>query len=157
MSTKKKDNRWNDIDGGAAFLIPITLFRHENFTRLSPWGHKLLMDVARQYSGYNNGYLCASRTLMRPCGWKSTDTLQRAVEELEHYGLLLRTRQGGRNRATLHALSWRRIDDKGNDRLDVLPTMKPTDDWKLEKTIFKRSNGARKAGRRRRSPLRAVK
>lgn len=157
MGKPKKDNRWNDIDGGAAFLIPITLFRHQNFTRLSPWGHKLLMDVARQYSGYNNGYLCASRTLMRPCGWRSTDVLQRAVEELEHYGVLIRTRQGGRNRATLHALSWRRIDDKQNDPLDMRPTLKPTDEWKVDKPAFKRSQGVRKAPKQRRPALRAVK
>lgn len=144
---KKKDNRWNDIDGGAAFLIPLTLLRHPNFTRLSPWAMKLVMDLARQYSGFNNGYLCASRTLMKECGWGSNHTLQRAVEELEHYGIIIRTRQGGRNRATLHALSWRRIDDKPNNPLDVAPTIKPTDDWKDDRPEFVRPVRGRKSKR----------
>ncbi|GAB3377137.1 hypothetical protein GCM10027431_32710 [Lysobacter rhizosphaerae] len=145
---KRKDNRWDDIDGGAAFLIPLTLLRHPNYVRLSPWAVKLVMDLARQYSGFNNGYLCASRTLMKACGWKSTDVLQRAVEELEHYAIILRTRQGGRNRATLHALSWRRIDHKPGQPLDVSQTVKPADDWKEEKPPFVRAAGKRKAKRR---------
>jgi hypothetical protein len=150
---KKKDNRWDDIDGGSAFVIPYTLLRHPNFIRLSPWGNKLVLDLARQYTGFNNGYLCASRTLMKPAGWKSTDTLQRAIEEAEHYGLILRSRQGGRNRATLHALTWRRIDDKRDKPLDVAPTMKPTDDWKAERPLYVRTKGKRKPAKRR---LRAV-
>ncbi|MDR7136170.1 hypothetical protein J2X06_003388 [Lysobacter niastensis] len=145
---KRKDNRWDDIDGGAAFLIPLTLLRHPNYVRLSPWAVKLVMDLARQYSGFNNGYLCASRTLMKECGWKSSHTLQKAVEELEHYGIIVRTRQGGRNRATLHGLSWRRIDHKPGQPLDVGQTLKPDDNWKEERPPFVRSVGKRKPKRR---------
>ncbi|GAA3928622.1 hypothetical protein [Luteimonas lutimaris] len=152
---KKKDNRWNDIDGGAAFVIPLTLFRHPNFTRLSPWANKLLMDLSRQYTGFNNGYLCASRTLMKECGWSSPLTLQRAVEELEHYRIIARTRQGGRNRATLHGLTWRRIDDKAGNHLDVHPTMIPSNDWKEERPQFVRTQGRRK-GKKRRGHLKVV-
>lgn len=146
-SRQKRDNRWSDIDGGAAFIIPLTLLRHPNYIRLSHHSNKLLMDLARQYTGFNNGYLCASWSLMKQCGWHSTGTLQTAVLECEHYGLLIRTQQGGRNKPNLHAFSWRRIDEKPGQPLDRLPTSKPTDDWKGERPVFiapKRTPKARK-------------
>lgn len=134
MSRSKAKSRWSDIDGGSAFVIPYTLLRHANFARLSPHGNKLVMDMARQYTGFNNGYLCASMSLMRECGWASAETLYVAIRECEHYGLIERTQQGGRNRPNLHALSWRRIDEPNAKRtpLDVSPTMKPSDAWKTE-------------------------
>ena len=137
-SKNKKENRWSDIDGGSAFLIPVTLLKHPNFARLSPHGNKLLMELARQYSGFNNGYLCASWSLMKNAGWKSSHTLQKATLECEHYGLIERTRQGGLNRATLHSLSWRRVDEKQGKPLDVMPTIVPSNAWKVEKALFKK-------------------
>lgn len=136
-------------------MVPLTLLRHDNFTRLSPWANKLVLDLARQYTGFNNGYLCASRTLMGKCGWRSSNTLQRAVAELEHYGIVMRTQQGGRNRPTLHALTWRRIDEKPGKPLDVRPTPKPLDLWKEPQAPFVRTTGGRKE--RRRATLRVVK
>ena len=145
MARKRKDNRWNDIDGGKAFTVPYTLLRHPNFYRLSAYGHKLLMDLARQYTGFNNGYLCSSWALMSEAGWNSENTVRKAMRELEHYRLIERTRQGGRNRANLHAFTWRRIDAKANDFLDVSQTMKPSDSWKEERPEFERTAGTRKA------------
>ncbi len=145
MARKKRDNRWNDIDGGSAFMVPYTLLRHPNFTRLSPYAHKLLMDVARQYSGFNNGYLCCSWALMKDMGWKSENTVRLAMQELEHYQILERTQQGGRNKPNLHALTWRRIDGKPDNQLDTRPTMRPSDAWKVECPDFVRVQGLRKA------------
>lgn len=67
-------DRWDDIKG--AFAIPISLIRHPNYTRPSPWVHKLIADLTVQYTGYNNGYLRAAWTLMRPRGWRSRTTLE---------------------------------------------------------------------------------
>lgn len=145
MAKLKKDNRWDDIKGGNAFIVPVQLLRHPNFARLSPFANKLVMDLARQFSGYNNGYLCASRSLMKDCGWTAPHTLGLAVQELEHYRIIIRSRQGGRNRATLHAFTWRRIDQKADKPLDLHPTMKPTDDWEEIQPDFVRSTGKRKA------------
>ena len=145
MSRRRKGNsRWEDIDGGSAFVIPYTVLRHPNYRRLSPYGHKLLADLACQYTGFNNGYLCASWSLMRECGWRSSVTLHDATLECEHYRLLLRTQQGGRNKPNLHGFSWRRIDEKPNHALDRLPTTAPTHDWKEEQPLFVRVTGKRK-------------
>lgn len=149
---KKRDSRWSDIDGGSAFVIPYTLLRHPNFTRLSPYGIKLLMDLARQYTGFNNGYLCASWSLMREAGWNSSHTLRKATLECEHYGLILRTQNGGLNRPNLHAVTWRRIDEKPGRFLEVSPTLAPTDAWKEDREDFKMP-----APKSRRSKARALK
>ncbi|PZP59719.1 MAG: hypothetical protein DI597_14440 [Pseudoxanthomonas spadix] len=154
MARKKADNRWNDIDGGSAFVVPVTLLRHPNFIRLSPYALKLLMDTARQYSGFNNGYLCCSWALMKDVGWRSQDTVRLAMLELEHYQLLERTQQGGRNKPNLHALTWRRIDSKPDHPLDVGATAKPSDAWKAERPPFVRSGGVRKTGPKPRPKLR---
>ncbi|CTP83357.1 hypothetical protein [Xanthomonas graminis] len=145
MARRKKENRWEDIDGGSAFVVPYTLLRHPNFTRLSAFGHKLLMDLARQYTGFNNGYLCASWALMQEANWNSENTVRAAMLELEHYGLIQRTQQGGKNRPNLHAFTWRRIDEKKGQPLDVSSTAKPTDLWKEERPEYNRTAGERKA------------
>ncbi|GGD40688.1 hypothetical protein [Pseudoxanthomonas indica] len=156
MPRRKKDSRWNDIDGGSAFVIPYTLLRHENFRRMSPFAVKLLTDLARQYSGFNNGYLCCAWTLMKDEGWRSETTVRAAMLELEHYRLIIRTRQGGKNLANLHALTWRRIDDKVDAPLEIQPTVKPLDSWKEKVPDFERSSGERRAGKAGRKPLKAA-
>ncbi len=148
MARKRKDSRWSDIDGGSAFVVPYTLLRHPNFTRLSAYGHKLLMDLARQYTGFNNGYLCTSWALMSEAGWNSENTVRTAMRELEHYRLIERTRQGGKHKANLHGFTWRRIDAKPDDPLDVSPTAKPSDAWKELRPDFVRTVGTRKAAAR---------
>lgn len=132
----KKDNRWSDIHGGMAFVIPVSLLRHPNCIRLSPGASKLLFDLARQYSGHNNGYLCASWALMRKQGWRAEHTLRKAQAELEHYRIIIRTQQGGRNRPTLLAFTFRRIDEKREKPLDVGPTERPVNDWLEERPDF---------------------
>lgn len=132
MARPKKSDRWKDLGGGAAFAVSMDLLRHQNFTRLSPYANKLVFDLARQYTGFNNGYLCCSWTLMKECGWNSPNTLRLAMLELEHYKIIMRTKQGGLNCASLHGFTWRRIDQKKGKDLDTLPTMTPPDTWKHE-------------------------
>lgn len=122
-------DRWADIKGGMAFVIPVQLIKHENYRRLSPWAHKLIADLSTQYGGYNNGYLCAAWTAMQPRGWKYRTTLDKAAAELEHFGFIERTQQGGRNKPNLYAFSWRRIDKIDGRKLDSAPTMVPSNAW----------------------------
>lgn len=127
-----RENRWTDIDGGSAFVIPVSMLRHPNFVRLSPCACKLVLDLARQYSGFNNGYLSAALTILKPMGWRSEATIREAVDECVHYGLIIKTRQGGRNRCNLYAITWRRVDEKQGKPLDVQASMSPGNDWKRE-------------------------
>lgn len=132
-----KDNRWKDIHGGMAFIIPISCLQSSNFKNLSPRGCKLLLDFGRQYSGYNNGYLCVTPSLLLKQGWKSTASIWEAVAECEHYGLITKTQQGGKNRPSYYAITWRRIDCMENrSPLDVGKTFKPSNDWLADKPPF---------------------
>jgi len=146
MARRKKASGWDEIDGGMAFVIPYTLLRHANFKRLSPWAHKLIHDLGTQYTGFNNGYLCASWSLMRNQHWKSSATLQLATLELEHYGIIERTQQGGRNKPNLHAITWRNINHKKDQPLDpgwgIGAT--PSNAWKKDREDFMRATGKRK-------------
>lgn len=101
--------------------IPFVVYNNEDFKSLSPRALKLLIDLLSQYHGYNNGDLCAARTLMIERGWKSNDQRQKALHELLNKNLIMKTRQGGKKRASLYAITWQSIDEcKG--KLDISPT-----------------------------------
>jgi hypothetical protein len=68
--------------------------------------------------------------MMKDRGWNSSETLWLAIRELEHYRIISRTQQGGRNRSNLYAFTWRCIDHLKDRTLDVAPTLKPSDSWK---------------------------
>jgi hypothetical protein len=122
-------DRWSDIKGGMAFVIPLDLIRHESYRLMTPWAHKLLADLSGQYTGYNNGYLCAAWKLMERRGWNSRTTLAKTAAELEHFRMLERTQQGGRNKPNLYAFTWRRVDRIDGRPLDVSATLKPSNAW----------------------------
>lgn len=136
MARKTKDSNWKDIDGGSAFVIPYTLLRHPNMAKLSPYGHKLLLDLGKQYTGFNNGYLCASWSLMKDQGWRSSATLYKTVLECEHYQFIVRTQRGGLNKPNLHGFTWRRINGKEGRPLAIGPGFAPSDAWKQEQPVF---------------------
>ncbi len=116
-------------DAGTFFGFPHAVMDSTNYLRLSTKAVKLLNDIGRQYNGFNNGDLCATFSLMKPRGWISKSTLHEALEELLHYGLILISRQGGRHKASLYALTWHPINEcKG--KLDIQPTTIPPGIWK---------------------------
>jgi len=116
-------------DSGGFFALPNAVQDSSNYRMLSAHAVKLLFDLGRQYRGTNNGDLCATWNLMHARGWRSRDTLDKAVAELLHFGLIERTRQGGRNRCNLYSLTWHAIDDcKG--KLDCAPTRVPSGKWR---------------------------
>ena len=48
--------------------LPIDLLEHDSFSMLTPRATKLLIDIAAQYKGNNNGDLCAPLSLMKKNG-----------------------------------------------------------------------------------------
>jgi len=100
----------------------------ESYSKLGAWAVKLLVDVAKQYNGHNNGDLSAAFTLMKPLGWHSKGTLARAIKDLLDNGFLELTRQGGKNRCSLYAITWKPIDECGG-KLDVTETRVASNLW----------------------------
>ena len=123
-----KDSREKHIGrrSTAPFLnIPKHVLGSEAYISLGGWQVKLLVDMASQFNGKNNGDLTAAWTVMKERGWKSPGTLNKALRDLLDVGLIQETRSGGRHRCTLYAVTWRGIDEcKG--KLEVNPTIAPS-------------------------------
>jgi hypothetical protein len=103
----KRTNR----DGSRFLAIPHTVLDSPAFLKLSAPAVRLLLDIARQYSGANNGQLVACMSYLSKRGWTSNDTVTRARRELEAAGFLIQTRMGARpNRAAWFAATWWSID-----------------------------------------------
>jgi DNA-binding PadR family transcriptional regulator len=125
------------------FGLPNAVLNHENYLRLSAKAVKLLIDLGEQYTGFNNGDLCATWSMMQKRGWKSRNTLYKALKELLHYGLIIKSRQGGKHAASLYALTWKQVDEcKG--KLDIKSTKSPPGYWKEEHADWVPNKTARK-------------
>ena len=105
---------------GSFCALPHAIFRSTEghqapAARLSRTARALLLDISMQYSGRNNGDLSAAPTVMSRYGWESRGTLHTALTELIAEGFIEVTRQGGRNRASLYAVTWKGIDPGPHD------------------------------------------
>jgi len=117
------------VDGGGFLMLPHAVMDSPRYAGLSGSAVKLLADLGRQYRGHNNGDLSAAWKIMQPRGWKSRDTLSRALAELLAAGMIEKTRQGGLHLCSLFALTWHAIDECSG-KLDVPPTRVASGLWK---------------------------
>jgi hypothetical protein len=92
-------------------MVPRDVLDSAIFGSLSGWGVKLLLELGKQYRGYNNGDFSATFKGLRSRGWNSSGTLTSAAKELQAAGFIVKTRQGGKNQCNLYAITWWPIDD----------------------------------------------
>ena len=124
--------------GGKPYTF--VMLRHDiidsqNFRNLSHKAIKLLIDLWRQFNGFNNGDFTAAWSVMKKRGWKSRETLYRALRELRYYEFIELTRQGGKNRCSLYAVTCESINEcKG--KLDVPTTRVASNGWKEPKPKY---------------------
>lgn len=133
-SRRFKDNA--EKRNGEQFApIRMDVLRSEAWANTRAWGTRLIMDLAAQYRGNNNGDLCATWSEMVKHGWKSKDTLDKAKKELLEKKWIVITRKGGRKSPDLIALTFWGIDEC-NGKLDphIYPKNKPLDTWKVGNT-----------------------
>lgn len=90
--------------------LPRHVYDTDEFAALSFRARSLLLELALQYKGRNNGKLCASHSVVRQRGFRSKDQLSKALRELTQGGWILLTRQGGLTKASWYALTYRPID-----------------------------------------------
>lgn len=98
---------------------------------LSHMAAHMLDNLVAQFNGNNNGDLTAAPKIMKLYGWSSQGSVHSALTELLAKGFIEQTRQGGRNKCSLYALTWMAIDDCGG-KLDVPSTKVPSNLWKTE-------------------------
>jgi hypothetical protein len=98
-------------DSGQFVAMPYVVLDSAAYLNLSHPAKALLMEIARQCNRDNNGRLLASRAYLAKRGWKSADTITRAVRELMDAKLIHQTVQGHRpNKASWYAVTWRILD-----------------------------------------------
>jgi len=122
-SASKK--RGSGRDAGAFVAIPWTVLDSPAYLGLSMHARALLLEVARQYRGDDNGRLLLSRTYLATRGWNSSDMITKAKAELLQAELIFETVKGQRpNKASWYAVTWQNLDrldgfDPGVDRAFV--------------------------------------
>ena len=106
------------------------VIRSKAYTSLSAHAVKLLYDLLAQYNGNNNGDLSAPfSTMSRDRNWRSKGTLNRAIKELLEAELIEVSRQGGRHKCSLYAVTFYAVDEcKG--KLDIKSTLSPKSSWR---------------------------
>lgn len=97
---------------------------------LSYHGKRLFLDMLSKYNGFNNGDLSFTWRQAKIHGWKSKQTHEKAIKELLKHKILIKTRQGGKNKCCLYALTLYAIDDvKGKFDHGIKATTTPTGGW----------------------------
>lgn len=138
MAKRSKDGRREKANYAG---IPKEVLATRKYTSLNGWDVKLLVDLVDQYNGFNNGDLCCAWKGsihfrgMKDRGWRSKGTLYRSLKTLERLGFIEKTRQGGKHKPSLYALTWRPIDERPHPetkihKLDVKPTKVASGAWR---------------------------
>jgi hypothetical protein len=96
---------------GGFVALPWAVLDCPAYARLSHPARSLLWEFARQYVRDNNGRLLASSAYLSKRGWKSSDVIYRAKQELQVAGFIHETVMGHRpKKASWYALTWHTLD-----------------------------------------------
>ena len=123
---------------GRFVAFPHTVIKTQDYIGLSYKSKVLLMDLALQYYGSNNGDLTVALAVLRNRGWKRQATISEAVKELLDADLIIRTREGQfrnpHSRCALYAITWQPIDECNGKDLCVNPTTTAPRKFSFEKS-----------------------
>ena len=127
----KKTKPKHKAGSGAYNAVPRACLQSNSLAKLSPYAKALLLDLMAQYNGFNNGDLSVAWKLMEKRHWKSKETLSNAKKELLNNGWIIVTRQGGRNKCSLYALTLYNIDEDIKKKYDscIKATNSPPGGW----------------------------
>ena len=130
QSKKRALKSAKEARGNKPFLpLTIEVLKSKALAKLSPFGCKLLFDLASQLRlGKNGDASAAFENVLRDRGWRSKATLQKAINELLDSGLVVKTRQGGLHQCSLYGLGWLAIDECGG-KLESKATTRPINSW----------------------------
>jgi hypothetical protein len=129
MASRKHQKAAEKRESGSYVAVTSYFLRSQTVCGLSAAACKLLLDFLSQYRGNNNGDLCAAWKLMKVRGWKSRDTLAKAVRELLAKEIIEKSQQGGKHKPTLYALTMYNVDEC-NGKIEIAATHHPKSSWK---------------------------
>ena len=105
---------------GGFLALPLAMLNCPKYRALSSSAVKLLIDIASQYNGKNNGDLSAAWKVMKPKGWRSEATLDRAKKELLEAQFIDETRKGNfPNLCSLYGVTFQPLN--ASPKLDIGP------------------------------------
>jgi hypothetical protein len=113
MAAKRKGGAKSSSgrDGYQFAALPWPVLKAPAYLQLSKTAKALLVEVAFQFTGHNNGRLLISMAHLRKRNWNSADVVQRAKQELLNANLIFETVKGHRpNKASWYALTWQDLD-----------------------------------------------
>jgi hypothetical protein len=109
--SKSKRHGTSSRDAGGFVPIPWMVLDSAAYLQLSHPAKSLLLEIARQFHGDDNGRMIVTLAHLKPRGWTSYDTIQRAKQELLEAGLIFETVKGQRpHKASWYALTWLSLD-----------------------------------------------
>ena len=98
--------RDNGRDPGGFIALPVSVLDCPGHRALSHTARALLIEVARQFHGDDNGRMLLSRAYLAGRGWKSSDVIDRAKGQLIEGGFIIETVKGHRpNKASWYAVT----------------------------------------------------
>ncbi|RZA06563.1 MAG: hypothetical protein EOP02_38200 [Proteobacteria bacterium] len=110
MARSDRSKRSSGRDAGGFVALPWAVLDSPAFLKLSHPAKALLLELARQCHGDDNGRLLLSRVHLASRGWKSADVIQRAKTELLEAEFVFQTVQGCRpNKASWYAVTWHKL------------------------------------------------
>jgi hypothetical protein len=111
MESGKRHRRRTSKIGERFAYLPWSVLNSAAYIGLSCAARSVLIELARQYTGDNNGDLTLAPSVMIKRGLPSRSNLARATAELEQARLIQKVRQGHRQRlCSLWAVTWRTYD-----------------------------------------------
>lgn len=123
--SRAKKEAMNSRLPGHFLPLPMSVLQSRELAQLSYFACKLLLDIMSQFRFGHNGDMATSfEKVLAPRGWRSKDTLAKALKELTASGLIVMTRQGSLGKCSLYGLGWIDIDECGG-KLDAGATAMP--------------------------------
>lgn len=108
----RKPRQKVDVDGGRWIPLPLAVLKSAAYLHLSDAAKVLLIEIAFQYLGDNNGRMLLSRKHLASRNILSADRIHRAKAELLESRLIMQTVAGQRpNKASWYAATWWKLDE----------------------------------------------
>lgn len=120
MSRKKK------LTGRRFAMLPLTVMDHKTVQTLNHAEFRVLMLLAREFNGHNNGGVGVTAEQAREHGIKSKNTFYESLRELESRGLIRKTCHASRvpPRPAMYALTWLPLNDTKYSEAERVPSNK---------------------------------
>lgn len=135
--SRRRDRKGLQVARGERYaLIPREVMESEPYRALPPWAVVVLLALCVQYYGRRNGSLALPWAEAHKLGVRTQAQLYSGLQVLEGADLIACCRRGrlvgGRQLATLYALTWRAVDDPATGveyDSGVSVTVQPTHTW----------------------------